>query len=115
MNPINPSPPALQEAADISTVLARWYAAHSSVRNLWAIDDPDALSVFVRLEPTSDGDETLPVWLAMNDDWTADLKACTRRNVQLQLIVTDALPESCVETGSAMVAELSWRDPWASQ
>lgn len=115
MNPIDQSSPAQQDASDISTALARWYAAHSSVRNLWAIDYPDALTVFVRLEPTSDGDETLPVWLAKNDAWSNDLRACTNRDVQLRLIVTDVLPESYIDTGSAMIAELSWRDPWATE
>ena len=114
MNLIDPSSPAKQDAADIPIALERWYAAHSSIRNLWAVEDPDALTVFVRLEPTSDGDDPFPVWFAMNDDWANDLRTCTNREVQLELIVTDVLPESYVDSGSAMIAELSWRDPWAS-
>lgn len=106
---------AESQAKDISTTLARWYAANCAIRNLWAIDTPVALNVFVKLEPTSDGDDTLPVWFAHNQGWADDLKERTNRDVQLKLIVTDVLPEDDLETGAAMIAELSWRDPWAEQ
>lgn len=102
------------ETADIPTALASWYAAQSSIRNLWAIDSPVVLNIFVKLEPTSDGDDTLPVWFAKSRDWADDLRKRTHREVQLELIVTDVLPETHLDTDSAMIAELGWRDPWAA-
>ena len=57
------------EVTEIAAALARWYADHSPIRRLWAIEDPVALKVLVALEPTSDGDDTLPVWLANSGLW----------------------------------------------
>lgn len=100
---------------NIPTTLASWYAAHASIRRLWAVEDEDALlSVFVTLEPTSDGDDPLPVWLAKSDDWASDLSALTHREVQLNLIVSGTSERSYVDTDAAMIAELSWRDSWIS-
>lgn len=97
---------------NISTALESWYAAHESIRHLWAIENPAALMVFVRLEPTADGDDTLPVWLARNEDWAHDLRRRTNREVHLRLIVSDVFSATDEDTSSAMVAELGWRDPW---
>ena len=114
MNLVNRSSPAEQEVTQIQAALAKWYAAHASIRRLWAIEDPVALNVFVTLEPTSDGDDALPVWLARKHDWTQDLKSLANREVQLSLIVSGVLEEPDVDTGAAMIAELSWRDSWVS-
>lgn len=103
-----------QEAPELPTTLARWYAAHSSIRRLWAIEDRDALIVFVTLEPTSDGEDPLPVWLARHRDWTHDLTTRTHRQVQLQLIVSGVFEQSHANTDAAVIAELSWRDSWTS-
>jgi hypothetical protein len=94
--------------------LARWYADHAAIRRLWAIDDPLALIVFVALEPTSDGDDTLPLWFAHQSNWRRDLQLLTRRQVQLKLIVPGAFAEPCVSPDAVTVAELSWRDSWES-
>jgi hypothetical protein len=99
----------------IPTTLARWYAAHSSVRRLWAVEAGDALTVFVSLEPTSDGDDPLPLWLANSQDWADDLTARASRDVQLKLIASGVFEESDVDTGAELIAELSWRDSWTSQ
>lgn len=98
----------------IATTLAQWYADHSSIRRLWAIEDPLALRVVVTLEPTSDGDDSLPIWLANNRDWTNSLRLRTRREVQLQLVVAGAFGESDVDPGAVTIAEVSWRDSWLS-
>jgi hypothetical protein len=103
-----------REVPEIRTALAKWYAAHSSIRRLWAIDDPVALIVLVTLEPTSDNDDTLPVWLAMKRDWTNHLKSLVNREVQLRLTVAGAFEDSYVNTNAAVIAELSWRDSWVS-
>lgn len=103
------------EITRIPTTLARWYAVHSTVRRLWAVEDQDTrLNVFVTLEPTSDGDDMLPVWFARHHDWAIELKALTRRDVQLELVVSGVLDRALVSMDSAMIAELDWRDPWTS-
>ena len=103
-----------REVTQISAALANWYAAHSSIRRLWALDSPAELLVFITLEPTSDGDDALPVWLANNQDWAVDLQSHTHREIQLRLIASGVLETSYVDADAAMIAELSWRDPWAS-
>ncbi|HEV8331959.1 MAG TPA: hypothetical protein VGQ22_11105 [Steroidobacteraceae bacterium] len=92
----------------VAAALARWYADHSSIRHLWAIEDPAALVVLVTLEPTSDGDDILPIWLANQREWASRLQLVTRREVRLRLIVADAVPDAVT------VAEVSWRDAWPS-
>ena len=107
MNPlVNRPSSGGQSGREIATALARWYAVQSSVRRLWAIEDPEALVVLVALEPTSDGDDTLPVWLARSDGWASDLKQLTRREVQLKLVSSAPLQE----TDAAFIAEVNWRD-----
>lgn len=98
----------------IPTTLARWYAAHASIRRLWAVEAPDALIVFVSLEPTSDGNDPLPLWLAKSQDWANDLTARASREVQLKLIASGVFEESDVDPDASLVAELSWRDSWTS-
>lgn len=92
--------------------LARWYADHSSIRRLWAIEDPIALIILVTLEPTSDGDDALPVWLANQRDWANDLRLLTQREVQLEVIPAGAFGPSYVGPRAVTIAELSWRDSW---
>jgi len=111
---VNPSLATEPEVTEISAALARWYADHASIRRLRAIRDPIALIVFIALEPTSDGDDTLPVWLAKHRDWADDLRLLAHREVQLKLIVSRALEESYVNADAAVIAELSWRDFWES-
>jgi len=101
-----------KEGTDIASALARWYAAQASIRRLWAIDDPVALIVLVTLEPTSDGDDPFPVWLAKNGDWTSDLRQVTRRDVQLKLAVSGGFDEPHVVTHAALIADVSWRESW---
>jgi len=113
MNPaINRSAPDEQDVTDVARSLARWYAAQSSIRRLWASESRDALVVFVALEPTSDGDDALPVWLARNRDWASDLRLVTRREVQLKLVASDVFEEPHVVTGAALIADVSWRESW---
>lgn len=105
-------PTAEPEVAEIATALARWYADHAPIRRLWAIEDPLALKILLALEPTSDGDDTLPVWLANNRDWANDLRLRLQREVQLQLVVSSAFGEFYVNADAVTIAEVSWRDSW---
>lgn len=105
---VNPS------SSDVTTALARWYADHASIRRLWAVEDSTALVVFVALEPSSDGDDSLPIWLANQHGWAQDLRRVTQRDVHLQLIVSGVLDEPDIDADTVMIAELSWRDSWES-
>ena len=98
----------------LSTRLSQWYRAQSSVRRLRAIADRDALIVLVTLEPTVDGDDMLPVWLARQHDWTSELSSLANRDVRLELAVSGVFQESDFGATAVVIAELSWRDPWVS-
>jgi hypothetical protein len=100
------------EVAVISVRLARWYDAHPSIRRLWAIEEDSLLAVYVSLEPTSDGDDCLPVWLAMNHHWRRDLQSITRREVHLRFVPSDVLPTSYVNGDAMIIAEVDWRESW---
>jgi hypothetical protein len=99
---------AIGDRSDVTSALASWYASHASIRRLWAIEDSLALVVYVALEPSSDGDDALPVWLANQHGWTNDLKLATRRDVQLQLMASGTLEAP----GGTAIAQLGWRDSW---
>jgi hypothetical protein len=109
---IDIAPTAEGEVAGIADALAKWYAACPSVRRLWAIDDPIALNVFLALEPTSDGDDAFPVWLANSRVWANDLELLAGRRVQLRLLVSSSLEESYLNPDAVTIAEVSWRETW---
>src|SRR5687768_14188669 len=97
---------------NVTTALARWYADHASIRRLWAVEGSSELVVFVALEPSSDGDDSLPVWLANQHGWAQGLRQVTNREVALELIVSGELGQPDIAADAAIVAELSWRDSW---
>jgi hypothetical protein len=97
---------------ELAAALAKWYATHSAIRRLWAIEDAVALTILITLEPTADGDDTLPVWLARRADWESDLHLLVGREVQLQLLASDAFVESYLNPDAVTIAEVSWRDSW---
>lgn len=100
------------ESLATAAVLAKWYASHSTIRRLWAIEEIEMIRVVVTLEPTLDGDDTQPAWLANSRKWAQELRLGLQRTVHLQLITE---PPSHVESScnwhSALITELSWRDP----
>ena len=104
----------LHSAGQADALLARlesWYCAHSSIRRLRVIERSGELEVAIRLEPTSDGDDDLPVWLANIDAWMGELMSLTRRQVRLHLLTADA-PKNHLPDDGALLAELGWRDIW---
>jgi len=113
MEPIvNRFPTDPQEIAAVSDCFSKWYAVNDSIRRLRAVEQHGSLIiVFLALEPTSDGDDALPVWLAKSQQWANELAVLTRREVQLQLLDSSGFAEPDVDA-AAMIAELSWRDPW---
>ena len=98
----------------VATALRKWYDANPDVRRLRATQHASAIHVFIELEPTPDGDDTLPVWLANSDRWTSDLRSLTNCDMRLEMFVSAAFDESDVDSDTATIAELSWRDPSAS-
>jgi hypothetical protein len=92
-------------------VLAQWYAAHSAFRRLWAIKDPLGLRVIVMLEPTHDGDDIYPAWLANGHEWAHELQLRMAGPVQLEVVDEPSAAQFAAGTDGVLVAELSWRDP----
>jgi hypothetical protein len=89
------------------TALAAWYDSHPEIRRLWAVRDAQGLRVMVFLEPTYDGDDTQPAWIAHGHTWARELQAHTGVSVRLEQI--DEPLVYGVETD--VVATFSWRDP----
>ena len=98
----------------MTAALGKWYDAHAAVRRLWALEHFGAIHVVIVLEPTSDGDDALPAWLANSRKWASDLRLLTSRDVQLTPIFSTAAEDSPVEAGVALIAEFGWRDAWTS-
>ena len=100
------------DTSEISAKLGRWYDAHASIRRLWAIEEDLLLTVCVSLTPTSDGADSLPVWLARNHEWRIELQSLCRCEVQLRFVETGVLPRSYLAGQSTIVTELDWRESW---
>ncbi|HET9447385.1 MAG TPA: hypothetical protein VFO35_14055 [Steroidobacteraceae bacterium] len=95
-----------------AATLVSWYASHSIVRRLWAIESGEAIRVVVTLEPTLDGDDTQPAWLANSWSWAQDLRLRLQRMVHLELINEPSVRvETSCDRDDALIAEISWRDP----
>jgi hypothetical protein len=101
-----------REVVDLTAALASWYASHASIRRLWAIEGHLALEIRVALEPTSDGNDALPVWLANRRAWANDLRLLAQREVQLRLVIADDFGEFYISPDAVTIAELHWRECW---
>jgi hypothetical protein len=99
--------------AEIAAALAKWYADHAPIRRLWALEGSSGLEVLVALEPTSDGDDTLPIWFSNRRHWTNDLRQLLQRDVQLRMVVLDDFGEFDVDPDAVMITQLSWRVSWS--
>jgi len=102
-----------QRDADLTATLSRWYAANASIRRLLAIEDAAAVKVFVVLEPSSDGDDALPVWLANARTWERNLASLIARDVRLELFEAVG-PAAPIIVPDTFIAHLHWRDFWDS-
>ncbi|MCI0348464.1 MAG: hypothetical protein L0Z53_03475 [Acidobacteriales bacterium] len=100
---MSPAVPAL-------VVLAEWYAAHSAVRRLWAITETQRMRVIVTLEPTHDGDDIYPGWLANGHEWSHELQLRMDVPVQLEVMDQPFLAEPAAGVDGVLVAALFWRD-----
>lgn len=92
--------------------LSEWYAAHSIVRRLWAMESGEAIRVVVTLEPTLDGDDTQPAWLANSWTWAQELRLRLQRIVHLELINEPTTRiEAICDSDNALITAISWREP----
>jgi hypothetical protein len=91
--------------------LAEWYDAHPAVRRLWAIKDQQGLSVILTLEPTMDGNDTYPAWLACSRAWMHEIQSVSGSAVQLELLDEPQVDEFEVDLEGEIVAAINWRDP----
>jgi hypothetical protein len=107
---INPSPNDGRTVAAAFEVLAKWYAVHSVVRRLWAISDSQRMRVIVTLEPTHDGDDIYPAWLANGHEWAQELQLAMELPVELEVVDEPFLRVSAPGVDAVLVAELFWRD-----
>ena len=97
----------------ICSALTKWYDAHASVRRLWAVDEGSRLTVYVSLEPSSDGDDALPVWLAMKHEWSIDLASMLPGEIELRFTAADVLTPSVLSANAGFVADVNWRESWS--
>ncbi|QSI30600.1 hypothetical protein GNX71_13830 [Variovorax sp. RKNM96] len=98
-----------------SSALARWYAEQPAVRRLWAIQatDEPMLRVIVMLEPSLDGDEISPAWMAHGSRWARDLRERLPGAVQLERIDGPLPDEFEIDGEGAVLSALCWRDSTA--
>ena len=101
---------------ELSRSLASWYDGCAEVRGFLATHRSEALPagklrILVVLEPTADGSDVLPVWMANAPRWVGLLKERTGREVSMELV--QDLPPIGVEPvrGEAIIAAGRWRDP----
>jgi hypothetical protein len=94
----------------VFVVLAKWYAAHPAVRRLWAVKESAHTRVIVTLEPTHDGDDIYPAWLANGHEWVQELQLRMDGSVQLEVIEEPFHAEFVAGVDGVLVAELFWRD-----
>jgi hypothetical protein len=78
---------------------------------LWAIKESQGMRVIVTLEPTHDGNDIYPAWLANGQEWAHALELRMDGPVELQVTDQPFLPEFAAGVDVVLVAEISWRDP----
>lgn len=99
-----------------SNALKSWYDSNPAVQRLWAIQltregGASVLRVMLMLQPSPDGDDTTPVWMARCAKWTLDLSQRLAGPVQLERI-DGPLPDAFeVDGDGILLSALCWRDP----
>ncbi len=98
------------EECPADQMLAKWYAGHSAIRRLWAIRELQGTRVVLALQPTNDGDDVYPVWLANAGAWARELQLRLGAPVRLEVVDESALAGMAAEIDAVLALELSWRD-----
>ena len=106
---------AREHACATSSALTRWYGEHAAVRRLWAIRPADdtALRVIVMLEPSLDGNEISPAWMAHGSRWARELRERLDAAVQLERIDGSLPDEFEIDGDGVLLSALCWRDSTA--
>jgi hypothetical protein len=94
-----------------TVVLAEWYAAHPSVRRLWAIGESQRMRIVVTLEPTPDSDDLYPSWLANGRQWAHELQSRMEVAVHMEVVYEPVFSGLAPGIEGVLVAEIHWRDP----
>src|SRR5258708_23463001 len=92
--------------------LTVWDALPPIIRRLWAIEGRSSILVLLSLEPTPDGSDTSPAWLANAQRWGEDLRKRLGGPVTLQLMDVLISVDVSLDDGT-VIADLCWRDPCA--
>lgn len=117
---LDPSLDARHPSVFASATLRTWYDGNPEIRRLWAIKpdgtaDESALRVIVMLEPSADGNETSPTWMAHGASWARELRERLAGEVELERI-DGPLPEEFEIDGDGVVlSTLYWRDSTSFQ
>ena len=109
----NHSPDATPPPAAIEINLDRWYSEQPAIRRLLAVDSRLSLTILVTLEPTPDGSDSFPTWLAMQGKWKADLQTLANRDTHLSLVALDVYENASAGSDGDVIADICWRDPCA--
>jgi hypothetical protein len=78
---------------------------------LWAIEDSHRVRIIVTLEPTHDGDDTYPAWIANSHAWAHELQLHIGSPVTLELVDEPSCEAIERQGGGIIVSDLCWRDP----
>lgn len=101
-----------QEEHDLAArTLSDWYDRQPAVLRLWAYRPAsagDALRVVLALQPSADGGETGPTWMARRSAWVQELQGRLPWLVQLECL--DALSLDEPANGGSLVTDVAWRD-----
>ncbi|MGJ0223460.1 hypothetical protein ACQUZK_08655 [Streptococcus pyogenes] len=105
--------------ASTTKALARWYDERAAVLRLWAILPEAAadgttvrpLRVLLLLQPSPDGNDTAPAWVAHGPAWSRELEQRLARAVQLECIDAGVADSFEIDGDGALLASLCWRDP----
>ncbi len=105
--------------ASTTKALARWYDERAAVLRLWAIQPESTagdlaaspLRVILLLQPSPDGNDTAPAWVAHGATWSRELEQRLDRAVQLERVDVAGAAGFEVDGDGALLASLCWRDP----
>ena len=92
--------------------LAAWYSSHSQVRRLWAIDERQSILIVLKIEPTLDGYDALPTWLANSTQWAEELATILHRAVRLEMLGAPLRAAALAAMDDVRIAEVAWREEY---
>lgn len=117
---LDPSSDARHQDAFAPSLLKTWYDGTPAIQRLWAIQsdgagDASALRVIVMLEPSLDGDETSPAWMAHGAKWAHELREQLAGAVHLERIDGPLPDEFEIDGDGVVLSALYWRDATSLQ